>query len=489
MKKSVMILGAGAMQLPAIIAAKELGLYTLVVDGSDKAPSINAADEFVQIDLKDRPALLACAQEFLDRHHLAGVFTAGTDFSANVAYITQHCNLPGHNYEAAMNATDKVRMRECFQQQNVPSPKFVYVNSSSQLGELETEIQSWNNRKFSPVVVKPVDSMGSRGVIFVDELPMLVPAVDDALSYSRSGKVIIEEFMDGCELSLDALVYENEITICGIADRHIYYPPYFVERGHTLPSSLGKEVLEEVVSVFKRGVNALGLSHGAAKGDMKVTSSGVKIGEIAGRLSGGYMSGWTYPYASGVNLTKNALQLAIGERPKTLQPRDPLYTSAEWSFISIPGRVDSILYEGEAKNSPHIKEMFIRVQPGQEVQFPRNNVEKCGNFIAVHPNKDIAECAAKQAAATIFLRLEKGNTVTERFLFEETWPDTSSLMCEGYDINGNSLHDIEQQFLRITGCPWHRIPHGKKEKFMTAWQRGGLQGAVWFYDTYLRENL
>ena len=121
--------------------------------------------------------------------------------------------------------------------------------------------------------------------------------------------------MDGPEFSIDSLVFEDKLVITGFADRHIYYPPYFIEMGHTMPTEFSEEERNKVIKAFAKGVKALGLSCGAAKGDMKLTSNGAMIGEIAARLSGGYMSGWTFPYASGINLTEQALFLASGVFP------------------------------------------------------------------------------------------------------------------------------------------------------------------------------
>ncbi len=492
MAKSIMILGAGTMQIPAIRAAKELSLYTLVADGSPSAPARGMADEFVQIDLKDRQGLLSCAQEFAQKHNLVGVFTAGTDFSANVAYIAEHLNLSGHSYQAALNASNKALMRACLAKHDIPGPKFLDIYTADELQTQMETIASWSNcSHFPAVVVKPVDNMGSRGVSMVHDAQALQEAVSQALGYSATSHVIIEEYMDGQELSIDALVYDNQIIICGIADRYIYYPPYFVERGHTLPSALSQEALEDMIDVFKRAVRALGLTHGAAKGDMKVTSSGAKVGEIAARLSGGYMSGWTYPYASGVNLTKNAMMLAIGEKPDTLEPCHPLKTCAEWSFISIPGKITQILYQDKAQQTQYVKEIFMRVKEGDEVCFPKNNVEKCGNFIAVHPDRQIAEESARKAAGTIFLRLEPGHKKTQQFLFEEDSP--ASLLVENdansCDFNGLNMQQIEERFTEITGSTFEKIPPEKQELFRRACLRGGLQGAVWYYETLIGESL
>ena len=138
-----------------------------------------------------------------------------------------------------------------------------------------------------------------------DDIQTFIDAIKDSIKKSRSGRAILEEFMDGKEFSIDALVYKNELLITGFADRHIFYPPYFIEMGHTMPTDLLYPDFLDVVTEFAKGVKSLGLTCGAAKGDVKLTSKGVMIGEIAARLSGGYMSGWTFPYSSDINLTKH----------------------------------------------------------------------------------------------------------------------------------------------------------------------------------------
>jgi len=141
--------------------------------------------------------------------------------------------------------------------------------------------------------VKPVDNMGGRGCRRADSLAELRAAVEAALAFSRSGRAIIEEFMDGPEFSADALVHRGEITLCGLADRHIRFPPCFVEMGHTMPSGVDSGTAARLLEVFYAGIRALGITNGAAKGDLKLTPKGPMVGEIAARLSGGYMSGWT----------------------------------------------------------------------------------------------------------------------------------------------------------------------------------------------------
>ena len=126
----VLILGAGLMQKPAIQAAKKLGYHVTVVDANPAAVCVPFADCFEPVDLKDKDSLLSLAAELKNSSGLSAVFTAGTDFSASVSYLTEKLGLPGHTYRAALNASDKLRMRSCFQKCGVPSPLFIEITKN-----------------------------------------------------------------------------------------------------------------------------------------------------------------------------------------------------------------------------------------------------------------------------------------------------------------------------------------------------------------------
>ena len=360
---NVLILGAGLMQKPAILSAKELGYKTVVIDADEKAVSIPFADEFRQIDLKDKEGILAFAKELKEKEGLKAVFTAGTDFSASVSYVAQKLGLPSHTFEAAVNASEKTKMRGCFEAAAVPSPKFLRVGKDDINKDLLGKVLEIMN---FPIVVKPVDNMGARGCRMVRSDCEFEKAIKLAVECSRTGYAIVEEYMEGPEYSIDALVYNGTFTVTGFAIRHIKYPPYFIEVGHTMPAVLDKKTHDELISVFALGAKSLGLTTGAAKADIKYTKNGPMIGEIAGRLSGGYMSGWTYPYSSDLNLTKQGLLIACGQEPEALiknrqkvdynpgpicQNAEKPYelyeviskrTSAERAWMSIPGTVEYI---------------------------------------------------------------------------------------------------------------------------------------------------
>lgn len=465
---SVLILGAGLMQKPAILSAKELGHKVYVIDADKNAVCVPLADEFKQIDLKAKEEILEYARELQDTADLKAVFTAGTDFSASVSYVCEKLGLPAHSYEAAVNASVKTQMRSCFERCGVPSPKFIKVSED----DLTTNLLSRVLQVMEfPLVVKPVDNMGARGCRMVRSEVEFSTAVETAVKFSRTKTAIIEEYMEGPEYSIDALVYDGTFTVTGFAERHIYYPPYFIEVGHTMPAVLDQKKHDELISVFALGAKALGLTCGAAKADIKYTKNGPMIGEIAGRLSGGYMSGWTYPYASDLNLTKQGLLIASNEEPsdlvnkrinvvytpsslcENLEKPYELYevtskrTSAERAWMSIPGTVEYV------ENIQDYTDQAVRdflpratVTIGGSVDFPRNNVEKCGNIISVSASREIAVNAAEDAVSNVFITLKPNNPETEKFLAGECQTDEDKFPPDAF----GRLSELEQA--SITGC-------------------------------------
>ncbi|TVQ40244.1 MAG: ATP-grasp domain-containing protein [Spirochaetaceae bacterium] len=408
----LLILGAGVMQLPALRLARQQGWYVLAADADSQAPGVALADRFVHIDLRDRQALLSFARGLRRRSGLDGVFTAGTDFSTSVAWVAEGLGLPGVDYQTALNASDKQRMRTVLAAAGVPSPRFCALDDVPD-GRVTQQVVA---KTGIPAVVKPVDSMGARGVLRVERIEHLAAAVSEALAYSARRRVVVEQFVTGSEFSIDAVVWNGVLHMCGVADRDIRFAPYFVEVGHTMPTSVEGQALQNVVDVFTRAVAALGIRNGAAKGDVFLGPQGPIIGEIAARLSGGYMSGWTYPLASGVEPTLAAMRIALGMEPGDLEPRRQR-VSVERAIISIPGIVRSISGFKRARRACYVAEVFQRCEVGHRVVFPRNNVEKCGNIICCADVHADAREAALAAVSEIEIGLEPGDPETIAFLF------------------------------------------------------------------------
>jgi hypothetical protein len=309
--------------------------------------------------------------------------------------------------------------------------------------------------------------MGSRGCRRVNTIEEFYEAAKTAISFSNSGRAIAEEYMEGPEFSIDAIIYHSEITICGLADRHIFFPPYFIEMGHTMPTAIAEEKQTAILQTFCAGIHALGLSGkdniGAAKGDIKLTQNGPMIGEIAARLSGGYMSGWTYPYSSGALPIKAAILAAMGRKPEGLI-RQKNWTCAERAFISIPGTVKQIISDnkhltvknGQLEiNSDYVNDIFLRIAKGDKVSFPENNVTKCGNIIACAPDRDTAITAAEKAARSILIRLDPTDNKTKAFLagFTSVFPPDAFQLTEELQEVLNQLPDNNENTAKNSAVP------------------------------------
>jgi biotin carboxylase len=438
---TVLILGAGVMQGPALRLARSMGWRTVAADANPDAPCRSLSDRFALVDLKDREGMLALARSLRDGEGLDAVFTAGTDFSTTVSFVAASLGLPCVPLAAAERATDKRLMRRALTAAGVPCPGFAELEGSIDPLEAASSLRR-------PLVVKPADSMGSRAVRRVESDAELREACEAALAASRSGRAVVEEFMDGPELSLDAIVHRGEATICGVADRIIRFPPYFVEMGHTMWTALPEVERRSVEQVFRAGIRALGIDDGAAKGDLKLTSRGPMVGEIAARLSGGYMSGWTFPLASGVEVTAAGLRVAAGLDPGNLSP-SRRWTSAERAFISMPGVVHSVEGVDEAKAVAGVHEVFVLTSAGRKIVFPTSNVEKAGNVIAAHGSRSAAIDAAQTAAARILVRLEPGDSRTAEFLFGDPGRCPHPAFVEA----GEGVRAAIARLPRATGTP------------------------------------
>lgn len=391
--KTVLIVGAGLLQRPAILAAKKMGLTVAALDGNPEAIGLKDADHFVHASTLDHDEALREVEKFVSSHPIHGVLTAGTDASYTVARIAERFGLPGIAPDAASKATNKYLMRKAFFEAGMPVPDFREVKD---IASAKKAYQSLGG----PCVVKPVQNMGARGVRLVEDPGQLDEAFQLAKSFSKSGLIILERYLDMPELSLDALVYRGEIHITGIADRIIEYAPYFVETGHIMPTDLPEEWVARAVGMFERGIRALGITHGAAKGDIKVSDKECFVGEIAARLSGGFMSAYTYPYSSGVDLMSNAVRIALDLPPVELEPKRN-WTSVERALIAPPGIVRYVYGIEFALKVPNVKDIFVDAKEGDKVIVPQNNLDKQGHVITAAPTRREAILAAHRAVRTV----------------------------------------------------------------------------------------
>lgn len=404
--KTIMIIGGGLLQVPVIETARTMQLRTVVADMNPDSPGLKIADIPLVMSTKDIEGMVREVKKMAATTRIDGVLTAGTDASMTVAAVANALDLPGLRFVDAEAASNKVKMRERLKKAGVPIPNFAAVWSIQDARESLAELTF-------PLVMKPADNMGARGVIKVESREDLQLAFKHSKQYSPSGEMILEEYMEGPEVSVDALAWNGNYKITGMADRIIEREPYFIEMGHNMPSSLPKEILDEVERVMVSGMKALGIHLGAGKGDIKVTPSGVKVGEIAARLSGGFMSAMTYPLSTGINLNRAAILIALGMEPDNLEP---IFSkvSIERSLLANRGKLLKVEGVEAARKIDGVNEIFILNQPGDVIVSPTNNIEKTGHAIITADSLDEAESIFEKVRSTVKFESDEIYSITER---------------------------------------------------------------------------
>lgn len=383
-----MILGAGYFQVPVIETAKNMGLKTVVIDKTPNALGSKIADFFEPVDLIDFEGSIKIAKKF----NIDGVIVVGPEAGVRtMAAINQTLGLPGISLEVAEAATNKFIMRQKLSQAGLANPVFKKILNEE---EITSAIIGMN----FPLIMKPIAETASRGITIIKELQALLEGFKYAQSYSPSGEIIIEEFMDGPELTVEALVYENDIQILAISDKYKPDEKYRVSIRLDYPSELPEEILQKVHRVVKTGIKALGIKIGAVHTEVIVTKNGPQIVEIAARATGGIAT-HIVPYVSGVKMVEEMIKMAIGLEPD-IQPK--CSKAGLFRFFFPPqGKVISISGIEEAKQIEGILDLVVQVKPGDIIGPLTKDTERAGHIIAVGDTREIATIRAEKAEKTV----------------------------------------------------------------------------------------
>ncbi len=399
---TAIIIGGGRLQVPMIREAVKRKLKVAVVDGSRSAPGMALADFPVHVSYRDVEAVIDALDQLPVRRGYRCVLTAGTDATLTVASIAHYFGLPGLPRETAQVLTSKRRIRELLLSLDLPSPEFRSART------LEEACRAARCIGY-PLVVKPTDNMGARGVLLVSEEAELNVCINEAFSHSRSGEVVLERFMTGAELSADVLISAGQVHVLPPADRFIVRKGTgkrrFIEMGHALPSLLPGSIIEKITSQVSSIATALGIAFGVIKLDLLVRQQEVVVVEMAGRLSGGRNSAVTIPLHCGVNATACALRLALGE-PLTEEDTTPTRCDGVVKRILLPppGKVMEITGVDEVRSWSGIYDVYTGVSIGGQVPVVRSNVDRVYHVIAHGKTRSEAESLADRAVQTIRVR-------------------------------------------------------------------------------------
>ena len=373
MQKKIMILGASVLQLPAIIQAKEMGIEVISIDMNPNAIGFNYADKHYVVSTIDIDAVLELAK----KEQIDGIMTLASDMPMRtVAVVAKEMGLVGVDEQTALKATNKAVMRQVLFEAGVPIPKFFKVSSPQEYADAVKQF----NSKF---IVKPADNSGSRGIFLVennDDAEKVNQAYIYSKKFSRNGDIVVETFMEGREVSVETLSIDGECYVMQITDKLTTGAPHFVEMGHSQPSKHPIEVVNKIKEVAISAVKAIGIKNGPSHTEIMVTPDGPMIVEVGARLGGDCITTHLVPLSTGVNMVKNCILIALGEKPdltKTIQKG-----SAIRYIPSCQGQLKEISNVNDAKNLDGVKEITFVKQIGEQLTNIESSTERVGFVVA-----------------------------------------------------------------------------------------------------------
>lgn len=399
--KKIMILGASILQLPAIEKAKEMGLEVIAVDMNPEAVGFKVPGVIKEvISTIDTPAILEAAK----RHQINGIMTLASDMPMqSVAVVSSEMGLVGISENTALKATNKAFMRDALREAGVPVPLYFRVRDKAEFLDAVSKIRAWNYK----CIVKPADNSGSRGVDLLKENSDLDDAYEYSKRFSRGGELVVEEYMEGPEVSVETLAFDRDVHVIQITDKITTGAPYFVEMGHTQPSRLEADVRERIAEVAIAANKAIGIENGPSHTEIKVTKDGPKIVELGARLGGDCITTHLVPLSTGVNMVEASIRIALGEKPDFERKWNK--GSAIRYFKAANGVIRSITGIDTAERAKGVCQVSVVHGVGESIGEIRSSNDRAGFIIASGKDADEAAETAENGLKSIIISVDKGN--------------------------------------------------------------------------------
>lgn len=308
--KKILMLGGAWAQIPAIQRAKEMGLYVISCDYLPNNPGHKFADEYRNISTVEKDQVLELARS----EGIDGIIAYASDPSAvTAAYVGEKLGLPGGVYDAVRMLSEKDLFRTFQREHGFHTPDFVSIRDLRELDAYADKIPF-------PCMVKPVDSSGSKGVTKVERGEELEAAAREAMSFSRCGRVIVEEYIPSpyCQLHGDGVVFDGKLVFAALGDQRFYRS---VPIGSSLPSQIDKALLKRAEQETARFIACSGFPCGGVNIEVRVTADGkIYIVEIGPRTGGNYVP-QLMELATGEDEVTAVLRAAMGQRPAIRMPQ------------------------------------------------------------------------------------------------------------------------------------------------------------------------
>lgn len=398
--KTVLIISGGIEAADAARRAKELGYYVVVSDRDPEAPGFAFADSCLIADVYSPTETAAAAERYNRKiRRIDGVICVAADAPVTAATVCQRLGIKGLPLHAAQTACDKLAMKQRFSEAGVPVPWFAAVETPQALQRIA--IERGNN-----LVIKPVDSRGSRGVQRIAQVADITKAFMLAREHSPTDRVMVEEYLEGPQVSTESIVIDGKCFTPGFSDRNYEYleryAPFFIENGGDLPSQLSDEIQFKVRDVVAKAAKALGILDGTVKGDIVVHNGQPYVIELAARLSGGFFCTREIPLNTGVDFLGAALRLAVGDEisQEELEPKHQTPVIQRYAFPE-PGKIVRVTGAEDARKVLGITDVIVTAKPGDVIPPAGDKRPSAAMVLATGNSRAAALQAANDALACL----------------------------------------------------------------------------------------
>jgi len=382
--RRLLVLGAGPAQLGLLGAAREQGLFVIALDRDPTAPGFRYADRRAIISTEDEQGI----ERLASAERVEGIIAPGIDWPVGIAArVAERLGLP-HPIDAgvANRAVSKQKQREALAEAKVPQPGWHIVSES----EVGLPV---------PSVVKAPDRQGQKGLTLVRSADELPAAIGRAIEESRSGVAIIEELVDGPEVTVNAFSLRGDFHPLTVTDRLTAEPPAFgVALAHVWPSEAGGQAAD----VAEAAVRALGIENGPSYTQLRIGPDGPQVIEVAARLGGGHDAELAR-LALGVDLNGLALQAALGEPiwSAALQPTPEVGGAVVRFLVPPEGVLEEVEGANEARALEGVEDVRIYREPGHIFGPFRRGADRAGAVLAIGDSREEAVERSDEAARLI----------------------------------------------------------------------------------------
>lgn len=297
-----------------------------------------------------------------------------------MARIAQELNLPFYSVETAEWSTDKYQMKQRFIEGGVPCAQGRLIHNADEAKDL-----------YFPVICKPRDNSGSRGVKLCRDLIELQECIDEALQYSKLDTVLVEEFIEGREFSIESLHYDGKSEVIQFTEKKTTEFPYNVELGHKQPANLTEDQKQSIREIIAKIGIALKFKNCPSHTELKINDRGIFIIETSPRLGGDFITSTLTPLSTGINLEDQLLHIALGNKVDIATGR--MNRAAGVCFFSFPeGVVESIsLKISEVSSWPNISNFDLKLKVGDKINPITSSLNRYGQFIVTGDTREEVE--------------------------------------------------------------------------------------------------